>query len=72
MLKKQDQRLAENKLTQFTFNGEPVNEKLDRSRKRLASTLANHTESPAACRFLKRVRVYLTELLQLRHQMSNT
>lgn len=72
MLKKQDQRLAENKLTQFTFNGEPVNEKLDRSRKRLASTLANHTESSAACRFLKRVRVYLTELLQLRHQMSNT
>ncbi|KAF8535574.1 hypothetical protein BDD12DRAFT_892444 [Trichophaea hybrida] len=48
MLKKEDQRLAENKRTYFTFNGEPVNDKLDRSRKRFAHDIANHAASPIA------------------------
>jgi hypothetical protein len=72
MLKKQDQSLAENKQTIFTFNGEPVNDKLDHSEKRFAALLANQALSPAACKLFELVSNYLADKLQLRHQMSTT
>ncbi|KAF8535573.1 hypothetical protein BDD12DRAFT_937659 [Trichophaea hybrida] len=48
MIKKQDQRLLEGKETYFEFNGQPVNNKLDRARKRFALELVDYSQSPSA------------------------